>query len=121
MATEPTAGMMQAAEECAAKTALQGTDGAVGAYDKLPMASASCLFTMDTSTDIFILHSFQVQSLMPASPYFALCQFHSFMPALLHLALFPGALNEACFTPYCTIDACLNCGRLIHMKASTYV
>lgn len=53
--------MHAAAEDCAAKATLQGTDGSVGAYDKLPMASASCLFTMDTSTDIFILHSFQVQ------------------------------------------------------------
>ena len=60
VATEPTAAMHAAAEDCAAKATLQGTEGSVGAYDKLPLASASCLFTMDTSTDIFILHSFQV-------------------------------------------------------------
>ena len=60
VATAPSAEMLQVTEDCAAKTTLQGSEGSVGAYDKVPLASASCLFSMDTSTDIFIMHSFQV-------------------------------------------------------------
>jgi len=52
--------MLDLSEDCDAKSTLVQTQGCVGAYDKMPLASASCLFTMDTSSDIFIMHSFQV-------------------------------------------------------------
>ena len=52
--------MLDLSEDCNAKSTLVQTQGCVGAYDKMPLASASCLFTMDTSSDIFIMHSFQV-------------------------------------------------------------
>lgn len=48
-------------EESNAKEALQAEPTAAGTYDKVPFASASALFTMDTSNDIFLLHSLQVE------------------------------------------------------------
>ena len=60
VATAPSEAMLQATEACAARSTIVQTAGSVGAYDKMPLASASCLFTMDTSSDIFIMHSFQV-------------------------------------------------------------
>lgn len=55
--------MLASTEECAAKATLAATSGSVAAYDKVPLAAASCLFTMDTSSNILLLHSFQVQML----------------------------------------------------------
>ena len=43
-----------------AKDTLQSEPAAAGAYDRVPFASASAIFTMDTSNDIFLLHSIQV-------------------------------------------------------------
>ena len=60
VAAAPSKSMLDLSEDCDAKSALVQTQGCVGAYDKMPLASASCLFTMDTSSDIFIMHSFQV-------------------------------------------------------------
>ena len=45
-----------------AKDTLQSEPAAAGAYDRVPFASASAIFTMDTSNDIFLLHSIQVWS-----------------------------------------------------------
>lgn len=47
-------------EESNAKQTLRDYPGTAGAYDLVPMASASAVFTLDTSTDIFLLHSLQV-------------------------------------------------------------
>ena len=60
VAAAPSKSMLDLSEDCDAKSTLVQTQGCVGAYDKMPLASASCLFTMDTSSDIFIMHSFQV-------------------------------------------------------------
>lgn len=60
VATAPSESMLESSEDCAAKATLMATSGSAGAYDKVPLAAASCLFTMDTSTDIFLMHSFQV-------------------------------------------------------------
>lgn len=46
-------------EDSNAKEALQAEPEAAGAYDKIPFASASAIFTMDTSNDIFLVHSIQ--------------------------------------------------------------
>ena len=54
------ASSVQAMEDSNAKQTLLSEPRAAGAYDKVPFASASAIFTMDTSNDIFLLHSFQV-------------------------------------------------------------
>ena len=64
MAAAPSEEMLASTEECAAKATLAATSGSVAAYDKVPLAAASCLFTMDTSTNIFLMHSFQVGRLV---------------------------------------------------------
>ena len=56
----PTQGMLAAAEDSPAKAAVAAEVQAVGAFDKVPFSSGSCIFTMDTATDIFIMHSIQV-------------------------------------------------------------
>ena len=60
VAMRPTQGMLAAAEESPAKAAVAAEVQAVGAFDKVPFSSGSCIFTMDTATDIFIMHSIQV-------------------------------------------------------------
>ena len=70
VATAPSKSMLELSEDCDAKSTLVGTQGCVGAYDKMPLASASCLFTMDTSSDIFIMHSFQVLMIHKPNDYF---------------------------------------------------
>ena len=70
VATAPSKSMLELSEDCDAKSTLVGTQGCVGAYDKMPLASASCLFTMDTSSDIFIMHSFQVLMIQKPNEYF---------------------------------------------------
>ncbi len=67
VATAPSKSMLELSEDCDAKSTLVQTQGCVGAYDKMPLASASCLFTMDTSSDIFIMHSFQVSVIHTAN------------------------------------------------------
>jgi len=58
----PSAEAVRAMEDSNAKTSLLGEASAAGAYDKVPFSSASAIFTMDTSNDIFLLHSLQVLS-----------------------------------------------------------
>ena len=47
-------------EESHAKETLQECPTAAGVYDRMPFASAAAVWTLDTSTEIFLLHSFQV-------------------------------------------------------------
>lgn len=47
-------------EDCNAKEVLREEPTAAGVYDKIPFSSASAIFTMDTYTNIFMLHSLQV-------------------------------------------------------------
>lgn len=47
-------------EESTAKETLQECPKAAGVYDRMPFASAAAVWTLDTSTEIFLLHSFQV-------------------------------------------------------------
>ena len=67
MAAAPSGDMLASTEQCAAKATLAATSGSVAAYDKVPLAAASCLFTMDTSANIFLMHSFQVGTLVVTS------------------------------------------------------
>ena len=62
VAAAPSEDMLANTEDCAAKATLVAARGSVAAYDKVPFAAASCLFTMDTATSIFLLHSFQVSA-----------------------------------------------------------
>lgn len=53
---------VEAMEDSSAKETLREFPAAAGAYDRVPVASASAVWTLDTSTDIFLLHSIQVQT-----------------------------------------------------------
>ena len=61
MAMSPPAADVDGMEDSNAKETLQESPGAVGAYDRMPFASAAAVWTLDTSTDIFLLHSLQVR------------------------------------------------------------
>ncbi len=61
MAMPPKAEDVAVMEESNAKETLQEFPRAAGAYDRMPFASAAAVWTLDTSTDIFLLHSFQVR------------------------------------------------------------
>ena len=50
-----------AMEDSAAKETLREFPHAAGAYDRVPFAAASAVWSMDTSTDIFLLHSVQAR------------------------------------------------------------
>ena len=67
----PTQGMLAAAEDSPAKAAVAAEVQAVGAFDRVPFSSGSCIFTMDTATDIFIMHSIQVSSTAAVQPTLA--------------------------------------------------
>jgi len=62
VAATPTAEEVAAMEDSNAKETLRAFPGAAGAYDLVPLASASAVFSLDTSTDILLLHSLQVPS-----------------------------------------------------------
>jgi len=57
-----------AMEDSNAKETLQEFPRAAGAYDRMPFGSAAAVWTLDTSTDIFLLHSFQVGCPIIAPP-----------------------------------------------------
>ena len=57
----PAAADVGGMEDSNAKETLQDFPPAVGAYDRMPFASAAAVWTLDTSTDIFLLHSLQVR------------------------------------------------------------
>ena len=61
VAIPPTASQAAAAEDTDAKEAMLSAPGAVGAYDKVPVLSASAVFTFDTSTAACTVHSFQAE------------------------------------------------------------
>ncbi len=61
VATPPRAQEVEAMEDSSARATLQEFPRAAGAYDRMPFASATAVWTLDTSTDIFLLHSFQVR------------------------------------------------------------
>ena len=63
----PKAEDVAAMEESNARETLQEFPAAAGAYDRMPFASAAAVWTLDTSTDIFLLHSFQVAVLPSAA------------------------------------------------------
>ena len=64
----PKAEDVAAMEDSNAKETLQEFPRAAGAYDRMPFASAAAVWTLDTSTDIFLLHSFQVGCLIITPP-----------------------------------------------------
>lgn len=51
--------MLGAAEDSAALRALLSDPAAVAAYDRVPAQAAQGVFTLDTATDMFVLHSGQ--------------------------------------------------------------
>ena len=57
----PAAADVDGMEDSNAKETLQEFPRAVGAYDRMPLASAAAVWTLDTSTDILLLHSLQVR------------------------------------------------------------
>lgn len=59
-AVRPTAEMMATAEASPALNILQAEPSAVGAYDCLPMASTAAVYTFDTASEVFMLHSAKV-------------------------------------------------------------
>ena len=58
--TKAAPGMLAAMEDSPAQQALAAEPQALAAYDRVPAAAASAVFTMDTATDIFLLHTLQV-------------------------------------------------------------
>lgn len=62
---------MEAAEQSHAQEAMLSDDGAVGAYDHVPMASAAGVYTFDTASEVFMLHSAKVMQ-----PYFGRAPTH---------------------------------------------
>ncbi|KAK9840821.1 hypothetical protein WJX81_007219 [Elliptochloris bilobata] len=63
VATPPTPEEVAGMEDSNAKATLRDFPGTAGVYDLVPIASASAVFTLDTSTDIFLLHSLQAEPL----------------------------------------------------------
>lgn len=73
----PDEGMLAAVEASQARDTLLAEASAAAAYDRVPLASGSCVFTMDTSSDILLLHSIQVWAV--ATP-----TWHSFVCLFIH-------------------------------------
>ncbi len=57
----PSKDMQTGAEDTAASQVLEAKPRAAAAYDHVPFKSATCVYTLDTSTNIFLLHSIQVK------------------------------------------------------------
>ena len=62
MAVRPTAEMLAAAEDSAAQAVLAAEPEAVGVYDHVPVRAGAAVFTMDTASEVFMLHSGKVGS-----------------------------------------------------------
>ena len=62
MAVRPTAEMLAAAEDSAAQAVLAAEPEAVGVYDHVPVRAGAAVFTMDTASEVFMLHSGKVSS-----------------------------------------------------------
>jgi hypothetical protein len=59
-AVRPTPAMLAGTEDTPALRALLGDPAAVVAYDRVPATAAAGVFTLDLSTEMFVLHSGQV-------------------------------------------------------------
>src|SRR4051812_33322608 len=57
VAMRPTAEMLAGSEDTHALAALLSEPSAVAAYDHVPVRSAAAVFTMDTASEVFMLHS----------------------------------------------------------------
>jgi hypothetical protein len=62
VAVRPTADMLAAAEDSAAQAVLVAEPGAVGVYDHVPVRAGAAVFTMDTASEVFMLHSGKVST-----------------------------------------------------------
>lgn len=62
VAVRPTAEMLAAAEDSAAQSVLVAEPEAVGVYDHVPVRAGAAVFTMDTASEVFMLHSGKVSS-----------------------------------------------------------
>jgi hypothetical protein len=60
VAVRPTPEMLAAAEDSAAQAVLAAEPGAVGVYDHVPVRGGAAVFTMDTASEVFMLHSGKV-------------------------------------------------------------
>ncbi|CAL8466123.1 g5659 [Coccomyxa elongata] len=63
VAMPPSREDVEAMEDSNARETLREFPRAAGAYDRVPIANASAVWTLDTSTDIFLLHSIQAEPL----------------------------------------------------------
>ena len=62
----PTPDMLAAAEDSAAQAVLATEPEAVGVYDHVPVRSGAAVFTMDTASEVFMLHSGKVIQIAPS-------------------------------------------------------
>lgn len=62
VAVRPTPEMMAAADDTAAQAVLAAEPEAVAAYDHVPVRAGAAVFTMDTASEVFMLHSGKVGS-----------------------------------------------------------
>jgi len=60
VAVRPTPEMLAAAGDSAAQALLAAEPEAVAAYDHVPVRAAAAVFTMDTASEVFMLHSAKV-------------------------------------------------------------
>ncbi|KAK9862508.1 hypothetical protein WJX84_009406 [Apatococcus fuscideae] len=63
VAMAPSSSMQEGLGQNAATKALKAEPQAAAAYDHIPFKSASCVYTLDTSTNIFLMHSIQAEPL----------------------------------------------------------
>ena len=64
----PTPADVDAMEGSAAKDTLREFPQAAGTYDRVPFAAASAVWSLDTSTDVLLLHSVQAITLFYVWP-----------------------------------------------------
>lgn len=60
-AIRPTKEMLEGVEHSHAQAAMLSEGSAVGAYDHVPVASAAGVYTFDTASEVFMLHSAKVR------------------------------------------------------------
>lgn len=58
-AMRPSAAVLEGTEDTVALRALLGAPAAVAAYDRVPATAATAVFTLDTSTEMLVVHSAQ--------------------------------------------------------------
>lgn len=69
VAMVPSKEMQEATEKTAASHVLKAEPRAAAAYDHVPFKSATCVYTLDTSTNIFLMHSIQVSLPLSCKEY----------------------------------------------------